>query len=141
MGVKLNSSIAKASLFLFRMDLTNLISRVKAKYNNQDEYNGDQVYKKENIGKAFIQGVEFNIKYSPFKNLMLIKNITYTYGKNTTKNEPINFEGIALHPLILTEQEPKELANIFLKIEEKFHRTWMSPLPARASRVITPEKK
>ncbi len=88
-GLKLNTSILKASVFLFRADLKNLISRIKTTYNSSILFNGDRVYKKENIGKAFIQGIEFKMKYSPHNDIILSQNITYTYGQDKSKNEPI----------------------------------------------------
>ncbi len=88
-GMKLNTSKIKASVFLFRSNLQNLIDRVKAEYNNAETYNGEFVYKKENTGKAFIEGVEFEITYAPIKNLIFRKNTTFTYGRNISKNEPM----------------------------------------------------
>jgi len=88
-GLKLNTSILKASVFLFRANLNNLISRVKTTYNSSTFFNGDRVYTKENIGEAFIQGIEFKMKYSLHNDIMLSQNITYTYGHNKSKNEPI----------------------------------------------------
>lgn len=88
-GLKFNNSKMSASIFLFRSDLTNLISRVKTTYEGDEFYNEENVYKKINIGEAFIQGAEFEIKYSPFKDYVFVNNLTYTYGKNISMNEPM----------------------------------------------------
>ncbi|MCP5062423.1 MAG: TonB-dependent receptor [Ignavibacteriae bacterium] len=88
-GMKFNNSNVHASIFLFRSDLTNLITRVKTTYKGDEFYNGENVYKKINIGESFIQGIEFGIKYSPSEVLIFINNLTYTYGENISKNEPM----------------------------------------------------
>ncbi len=88
-GLKFNNQQINSSLFLFRSDLTNLISRIKTTYKGVEFYNGERVYKKVNIGEAYIQGIEFELKYSPLQNFTFTSNLTYTYGENISKNEPM----------------------------------------------------
>jgi len=78
------------SVFLFRNNLNDLIERQKATYNGQDSLDGEQVYKKENFSKAFIQGCEAEIQYQFVTWLSAYGNITYTYGQNETLDEPIS---------------------------------------------------
>jgi len=55
-GMKFNNSQISTSIFLFRSDLTNLISRVKTTYNGDELYNGESVYKKTILGKLLYKG-------------------------------------------------------------------------------------
>lgn len=88
-GLKYYSSRLRSSLFVFRSNLTNLIDRVRSKYNGDEIYDGEQVYTKINSGSAFIQGFEFDLKYSLSRNMIIMNTLTYTYGKNKTNNEPM----------------------------------------------------
>ena len=88
-GFKFNSAKLNTSLFLFRSNLTNLIDRVRSIYNGSGEYNGEDVYTKINTGSAFIQGFEFELKYSPVHNLFIKNILSYTYGENKSSNEPM----------------------------------------------------
>lgn len=53
---------------------------------NDVEY---KVKTKENMGKAFIRGLEGAITTRVFEKLFLNGNIAYTYGQNQTQNEPV----------------------------------------------------
>ncbi len=74
---------------MFRSNLTNLIDRVRSTYNNDETYNGEQVYTKINSGRALIQGIEFDLEYSPSSSMNIINTLTYTYGNYKTNNEPM----------------------------------------------------
>lgn len=78
------------SVFIFRNNLKDLIERQKATYNGQDSIDGEQVYKKENFSKAFIQGYEAELQYEFVTWLSAYGNLTYTYGQNETLDEPIS---------------------------------------------------
>ena len=88
-GIKLNLNNVTGSVFLFRSDLINLIDRVKTTYMGDETIDGETVYTKDNIGEAFIRGIEFDLGYSLLHNLILENNFTYTYGQNTSGDEPM----------------------------------------------------
>ncbi len=88
-GIKHRSAKIRTSLFVFRNDLSNLIDRVRSTYNDELFYNGEEVYTKINSGNAFIQGFEFDIKYVLSSDLIVMNNMTYSYGQNKSKNEPM----------------------------------------------------
>jgi hemoglobin/transferrin/lactoferrin receptor protein len=50
---------------------------------------GYQVYKKENVEEAFITGGEAAFLWKVIPNLDLNGSISYTYGQNVTKDEPL----------------------------------------------------
>ena len=85
-GYKYNGKIISGEAYLYRNRLYDLIVRNKVEGDTIDGY---PVYIKENVEKAFIQGFEtaWNVKLST--SLSLDAAFNYTYGQNTTKNEPV----------------------------------------------------
>jgi hemoglobin/transferrin/lactoferrin receptor protein len=85
-GYKLSFSKFHANVAAYYMDLNQLITRVKVENEFIDGY---QVYKKENVGEAFIAGSEAAFLWKVMENLDLNSSISYTYGQNITGNEPL----------------------------------------------------
>jgi outer membrane receptor for ferrienterochelin and colicin len=48
-----------------------------------------KVKSKQNIGKAYIRGIELGFDYNIHKNIYLYSNLTSISGQNTTMNEPV----------------------------------------------------
>ncbi|MEI8047113.1 MAG: TonB-dependent receptor [Bacteroidota bacterium] len=86
LGYKLQKNNLRGELFLYRNELYNLIVRERAE---GDSIEGYPVYKKENVERAFIQGVEASFDYRLNTSFSFSGNITYTYGQNVTRNEPV----------------------------------------------------
>lgn len=84
-GYKYHSKKWNVTSAVFFNHLNDLIARVKT----DEKINGYSVYKKENIEKAFIKGAEISINYQPGQRLVLRNFVSYTFGKNLTKNEPM----------------------------------------------------
>ena len=85
-GYKLRKDKFATSLAFFNTDLKDLITRVKVE--NQ-QINGVNVYRKENTEKAFIRGFETEMEYLVSNPIKIYGNISYAFGENITKNEPI----------------------------------------------------
>ena len=85
-GYKLRKDKFATSLAFFNTDLKDLITRVKVE--NQ-QINGVNVYRKENTEKAFIRGFETEMEYLVSNPIKIYGNLSYTFGENVTKNEPI----------------------------------------------------
>jgi outer membrane receptor for ferrienterochelin and colicin len=68
------------------MDLNQLITRTKEEGRFIDGY---QVYKKENTEEANIRGFEAAFTWKAMAGLEINSGISYTYGQNITKNEPL----------------------------------------------------
>lgn len=88
-GIKVRSKYITGSFFVYRNNLINLIDRVRATYNGDSTYQGENVYTKVNVGKAYIQGIEGDLTYHLSRSFLLYSNLNYTYGYNTTKGEPM----------------------------------------------------
>jgi hemoglobin/transferrin/lactoferrin receptor protein len=85
-GYKFRTNRFSAATALYYSDLRDLIARVKVP--NQ-VINGYNVYQKENIEKANIKGIEAEFEGLISKELKTYGGISYTYGQNITKNEPM----------------------------------------------------
>lgn len=85
-GYKVQQGQFNYSLSLYRNNLRNLISRIRL---DNQIINGYPVYKKENIERATIMGVETSIKWEPNNHFSLNSFLSYNYGKNITNNEPL----------------------------------------------------
>lgn len=86
LGYKLSLPKFSATLAAYYMDLNQLITRVKVDGQFIDGY---QVYKKENVEEAFIQGLEAALKWKPVSEWEINAGISYTHGQSITKNEPL----------------------------------------------------
>jgi len=85
-GYKFQDRKVKGEIYLYRNELRNLIVRNIVAGDTIDGY---PVYKKENVEKAYIQGIETAWDIELGKSLQLSAVMTYTYGENITKNEPV----------------------------------------------------
>jgi hemoglobin/transferrin/lactoferrin receptor protein len=85
-GYKLQSNKWSATLSGYYMHLNNLITRLKV---DGQQINGYAVYRKENVEKAYIKGLETEVEYSISDGWKLKGNVAYTYGQSLTKNEPL----------------------------------------------------
>ncbi|MDQ3395388.1 MAG: TonB-dependent receptor [Bacteroidota bacterium] len=96
LGIKSRTKHFSSSFSVYRNNLTNIIDRVRS---GTDSIQGYQVYLKENIAEAYIQGFESGIEVRLTDFLVFRNNLTYTYGQNITKNEPYRrippFNGLA----------------------------------------------
>lgn len=89
LGIKVKYEKFSGSVFAYRNQLKDLISRVEATFNGQDSLDGEKVYRKENFDKSYIQGLEAELQYEFTTNLSAYGNITYTYGENESAGEPM----------------------------------------------------
>jgi outer membrane receptor protein involved in Fe transport len=86
LGYKLRKNRFATSLALFNTNLDDLITRIKVE--NQ-QINGINVYRKENIENAFIRGFEVEMEHLISNSIKVYGNVSYAFGENITKNEPI----------------------------------------------------
>lgn len=89
-GIKNRYEKFSGSFFLFDTKLYNLIDRISTSYNGQDSLNGFKVYQKKNFSRSRICGIEAEGQYILLSWFTLTGNLSYTYGKNLTVNEPMS---------------------------------------------------
>jgi len=85
-GYKLQNRRLKGEIYLYRNELRDLIVRQKVP---GDTIEGYPVYRKENVEQAFVQGAETAWSFALNGTWKLSGNMTYTYGQNITKDEPM----------------------------------------------------
>ncbi len=85
-GYKYFGKLLRGEVFLYRNHLSDLIVRNKVEGDTIDGY---PVYIKENVEEAFIQGFETALEVNITRSWSLNGTLTYTYGQNVTKNEPV----------------------------------------------------
>ena len=85
-GYKLMTNKLQGELYLFRNELRDLIARVKQDTQTMQGY---PLYQKENIERAYIQGIETAWSYAFVRDWLAQGSLTYTYGQNITQREPV----------------------------------------------------
>jgi len=85
-GYKYQDSKLRGEIYLYRNELYNLIVRNRIV---GDSIEGYPVYQKENVERAYIQGAETAWELELNKSWMVSGSMTYTYGQNITRNEPV----------------------------------------------------
>ncbi len=88
LGYKFENKRMYFNTAIFYTKIDNLIARVRSEYNGDPEFGGEDVYKKDNIGKACVKGVEIEFYSKLFNEFSVQSSMTYTYGENESKNEP-----------------------------------------------------
>jgi hemoglobin/transferrin/lactoferrin receptor protein len=86
LGIKWNSDLIKFNFSVYQNYLYNVIARVKV---GTDSIQGYQVYKKENVERAIIQGAECYTEISISSSFRMKAGYSYTIGDNLTKVEPM----------------------------------------------------
>lgn len=86
LGYKVSLPQFSAAASVFYMHIRDLITRIREE---GQVINGYPVYRKENTESAFIRGVETEFQYRPVKFLQVEAHMSYTYGQNLTKDEPM----------------------------------------------------
>jgi len=86
LGYKLNTKLVQFDLSGFYLKLKDIITRQKV---IGSVINGYQVYFKQNSDDSYIKGFETNLALQLNHQFKWSSNLTYTYGQNKTKNEPM----------------------------------------------------
>jgi outer membrane receptor protein involved in Fe transport len=86
LGYKLNTKLVQFDLSGFYLNLKDIITRQKV---TGSMINGYQVYSKQNSDASYIKGFETNLALQLNQQLKWSSNLTYTYGQNVTKSEPM----------------------------------------------------
>lgn len=86
LGYKYQDEKIRGEFFVYRNELYDLITRVRVEDQMIDGY---PLYMKENSERAFVQGVETSWELSVTRSWIVNGSMTYTYGQNITKDEPL----------------------------------------------------
>lgn len=86
LGYKLRNSRLRGDIYIYRNELYNLIVRNRVPDQSIEGY---PLYMKENSERAYIQGIETGWDFSLNGSWALSGTLTYTYGENISRNEPV----------------------------------------------------
>lgn len=93
LGVNLNTRRLAVRASSYYASINDLLATANGTYNGSStiEVNGQtfQVKAKDNVGEAYLYGVEGALDFRLAPHLAAYGNVSYTYGQNTTKDEPI----------------------------------------------------
>ncbi|QHV93585.1 TonB-dependent receptor [Spirosoma endbachense] len=84
-GLKVRTSRFSATVLAYHNQLTNFISLVRT---GMDSVQGYPVYLKQNIAEGVTQGIEAEVEGEIATNWLANAGVTYTYGQNSSPNEP-----------------------------------------------------
>lgn len=97
LGYRYNTAAVAFEAAAYHLQLENLIARVQVP---GQKINGYNVYQKENVERAYVQGAEASVRVRLLRHLSLQAGAAYAYGQNQTRNEPLRrtppFNGRAL---------------------------------------------
>jgi hemoglobin/transferrin/lactoferrin receptor protein len=85
-GYKYQGSRLRGEIYLYRNELIDLIVRNPSE---GDSIEGYPVYLKENTERAYLMGAETNWSYPIGRSWLVNGSLTYTYGQNITRSEPL----------------------------------------------------
>lgn len=93
-GLKFGFERFKAQAIFYYSDFTDLMVRQPATFDGLpfivDEGDTIAVFRKENAGQAYITGIELGVRVGLTGSLSATGNLSYTYGQNTSDDEPLS---------------------------------------------------
>jgi hemoglobin/transferrin/lactoferrin receptor protein len=88
-GVRVGRPAFGGSIVAYRTNLDNLIERVPAQFHGQDFYEGQRVYRRANVGRAHVYGVEADGSWDVSRMVGLFGNVSYTFGEVEAGGQPM----------------------------------------------------
>ncbi|MEL6133002.1 MAG: TonB-dependent receptor [Bacteroidota bacterium] len=90
LGLRAQTGMLRGSVALYRSQIDDYIDWIKGQYQGSDTYQGLPVYQQTNRGQAYVQGVEAELELSVSHFLALYGGMSYAYGANITRNQPLS---------------------------------------------------
>lgn len=88
-GVKWRQGRWAAAAAVYRLGLRDLIERVRSTYLGEPLFGGQAVYVRDNVGAAYVRGVEVETDVELTPSLRLQTWLTQTYGQQVSRDEPM----------------------------------------------------
>jgi len=88
-GAKWRSETWSASASVYRMDLRALIERVRGTWLGQATYEGQNVWVRDNVGRARVHGLELEAQVALTPSVQMRAWLTQTHGQEITRGEPM----------------------------------------------------
>ena len=88
-GTRFTRSGTATSVVAFRTNLSDLIDRVRGTLDGSELHDGQRVYRRANVGDAYVRGVELESRWTMRASLELFGHATYTYGQQIAADQPM----------------------------------------------------
>ncbi len=88
-GLKSSTGKFSGTLSVYKTFLFDQIDRMAVTYQGQDTIENRRVYKKQNVGESELYGLEADMEFNVSASWVAFGNLTYTYGQNISKDEPM----------------------------------------------------
>ena len=88
-GFKINTPHLAASASVYRMNLQDLIDRRPSTYNGSATFDGQDVYERANVGRAFVRGAEADAEWRAAGGLSVFGFYATTYGQQVSAGVPM----------------------------------------------------
>jgi outer membrane receptor protein involved in Fe transport len=88
-GAKLRGRRVEMTGSLWRISLDDLIDRVRSTYQGLTEWEGQRVYRRANVGEAYIRGAEVEAAVAVAPGVRVSGFVAYAYGQQTTAAQPM----------------------------------------------------
>jgi outer membrane receptor for ferrienterochelin and colicin len=118
-GYKWNGPKFNMETYTYYNRVKDIVVRNKKGNETIDRY---PVYIKENAENGYIMGVETNFQYILGRYLQMTGSLTYTYGQNTSKKEPIRRIPPLFGYVNIQYQKEKYWAKLFFQLAGKQQR-------------------
>ncbi len=118
-GYKWNGPKFNWETYTYYNRLNDIVIRNKK---GNETIDGYPVYIKENAENGYIMGLETNFQYILGRSLQLTGSLTYTYGQNTSKKEPIRRIPPLFGYVNIQYQKKKYWAKLFFQLAGKQQR-------------------
>jgi outer membrane receptor for ferrienterochelin and colicin len=125
-GFSLRYTLLKLQASVFYTSISDLIGSADATFNELQYIEIDssqyKIKSKQNIGNAFIRGLEIKFEYQFYKKLQLHSNFTAVLGQNRTLNEPVGGIPPAFGLIGLKWPETRYYLNLYMRFAVKQDR-------------------
>ena len=88
-GFKLKTTELAAALAVYHTHLADLIDRAPSTYAGSEYWEGQRVYRRANVGRAYVRGVEGELEWEARRHLTVIGALAHTYGQQVTNPQPL----------------------------------------------------
>jgi outer membrane receptor protein involved in Fe transport len=88
-GLKINTPRLAATFAAYRLQLHDLIDRLPATFEGSPIWDGQDVYRRANVGEAYVRGVEADAEWRVTGALTLRGFVASTFGQQVTVDAPM----------------------------------------------------
>ncbi len=89
-GIKARTERFIGSLGLFRTDFTDYIDWIPGRLDGAATLGELPIYTRDNIGDAFIQGIEAQLEVPVNQDMSFYGSLSYLYGRDETRDQPLS---------------------------------------------------